>query len=221
VAEHLGLTTDTFGRLEEGAVHPHKRVLYKWCVAVGVICRAQKPLVRVVSLSPYLLELLKKSPEELRNLSAEQFENFVAERLQSMGYDVTFTGAIHSRDGGIDLLAARRAGLGSYLIGAQIKHHHNTATKTSRDSVDRLLSWRNSSFKFGLLVTNTAFTRDAMWVAGLEVNRPFLRLRDFFDLKRWLEDRFNDPMEFREFPDEIELAPGVRIKVPRPRFSRE
>jgi hypothetical protein len=69
-----------------------------------------------------------------------------------------------------------------------------------------------------LLVTNTSFTKDAVWAATQERNASFLRLRDFNDLKRWLEDRFGDERDWREIPDRIELAPGVVVEIPKPRI---
>lgn len=63
--------------------------------------------------------------------------------------------------------------------------------KTGRPSVDRLLAWRESPFRVGLLVTNTAFTKDARWLAEQANNRALLRLRDFDDLRRWLLDQFD------------------------------
>ena len=61
--------------------------------------------------------------------------------------------------------------------------------------------------------------RDAIWTAQQERNARFLRLRDFTDLKRWLEGRFGEEEDWREIPDRIELAPGVVIEVPRPRIT--
>ena len=40
------------------------------------------------------------------------------------------------------------------------------------------------------------------------------------DIKRWLEENFTTEEEFRELPEEIELAPGVKIKVPRPTLPK-
>ena len=60
--------------------------------------------------------------------------------------------------------------------------------------------------------------RDAVWTAKQERNARFLRLRDFTDLKRWLEDRFGEEQDWREIPDRVELAPGVVIEIPRPRI---
>jgi hypothetical protein len=64
--------------------------------------------------------------------------------------------------------------------------------------------------------TPSAFTRDAIWKAQQEGNRAFLRLRDFADLRRWLQENFGDEQDWRELPDRIELAPGIVVEVPRP-----
>jgi hypothetical protein len=136
-----------------------------------------------------------------------------------MGYNVTLTGASNRKDGGIDLIAVPKlANLGSHVIAGQVKHHQGDH-KTGRDAVDRLLAWKDSYFGVGLLVTNTSFTRDAVWTAQQERNARFLRLRDFTDLKRWLEGRFGEEEDWREIPNRVELAPGVVIEIPRPRIT--
>jgi hypothetical protein len=78
------------------------------------------------------------------------------------------------------------ANLASVVIAGQMKHHRGDQ-KTGRDAVDRLLAWKDTYFGIGLLVTNTSFTHDAVWTAQQDRNARFLRLRDFADLKRWLE----------------------------------
>src|ERR1019366_3170502 len=129
--------------------------------------------VRVVDFSPELLRLLQEDPTRLRSLTPEQFERFTAERLDRMGYNVTLTGATNRKDGGIDLIAVPKlASLGSYVIAGQVKHHRGNQS-TGVDAVDRLLAWNNSVFRAGLLVTNTAFTIDAVWKAKKEGNAHF------------------------------------------------
>jgi predicted Mrr-cat superfamily restriction endonuclease len=136
-----------------------------------------------------------------------------------MGYNVTLTGATNRKDGGIDLIAVpKTANLGSIVIAGQMKHHRDDH-KTGREAVDRLLSWKDSYFGVGLLVTNTSFTRDAVWAAQQERNQHFLRLRDFTDLKRWLQDQYGTEEDWREIPDRIELAPGVFVEIPKPRIT--
>lgn len=181
--------------------------------------RQSPTLISIVEVGPQLLELLQRDPEYLRRLSPEQFERFVAERLDRMGFDVKLTGRVNSRDGGIDLIAVPKGGaLTSFLLAGQVKHHRDQQ-RTGRAAVDRLLSWKESQFTMGMLVTNTGFTRDAVWVAAQEKHRGFLRLRDFADLKRWIADNFWAEQEWREIPSKIVLAPGVTVDVPKATLS--
>lgn len=169
-------------------------------------------------MTPQLLVLLKDNPEELRNLSPERFEHVVAERIDRMGYDVQLTGRTNRRDGGIDLIAVPKIRtVGSFLMAAQIKHHRGDRV-TGRPDVDRLLAWKESPFRIGLMVTNTSFSHDARWLADQVNNRAFLRLRDFDELKRWLHGQFDAEFDWRELPDVISLAPGITVEVPKARL---
>ena len=61
-------------------------------------------------------------------------------------------------------------------------------------------------------MTNTSFTPDAEWVA--QRRALLMRLRDFHDLTRWLRDEYPREAEWREMPSQIEMCPGVIIKLP-------
>jgi hypothetical protein len=194
---------------------PSPGPLRRWCVALGLFADRQPSIVTVVDISSQLLRILKAHPEEMQKLSPSQFESLVADRLTEMGFEVSLTGPTSLKDGGVDLIAVpRAAGVGTFLLAGQVKHHR-ADRKTGRDAVDRLLSWRNRTFSLGLLVTNTTFTRDALWVAEQNENRSFLRLRDFDDLKRWLQGEFWSPNEWREIPDEITIAPEITVRIPK------
>jgi transcriptional regulator with XRE-family HTH domain len=199
---------------------PTPSFVYRWCQALGLVCPPKTALVRVVDFSPLLLRFLREDPSRLRSLTPEEFERFVANRLDRMGYSVTLTGATNRKDGGIDLIAVpKSANLGSLVIAGQVKHHEGDQ-KTGREAVDRILAWKDSRyFGVGLLATNTAFTKDAIWTAQQERNARFLRLRDFSDLKRWLQDQWGTEDDWREIPNKVELAPGVVIEIPRPRIA--
>ena len=219
VASEVHASCVTVSRWESGGQSPGTDALYRWCHALGLVCPPETALVRVVDFSPELLRFLQDDPTRLRSLTPDDFERFVAERLDRMGYNVTLTGATNLKDGGIDLIAVpRSANLGSIVIAGQVKHHGGDQ-KTGRDAVDRLLAWKDSYFGVGLLVTNTSFTHDAVWTAQQERNARFLRLRDFMDLKRWLQDQWGTEEDWREIPDRVELAPGVVIEIPRPRIA--
>lgn len=217
VAARLQTDTVRLTRLEAGIELPPVMELLAWSVALGVHARARMPIVRIVDdITPELLRALRENPNGLRNLTPAQFERFVADRLSRMGFEPTLTGSINRKDGGIDIIATKRdAAVGEFMIAAQVKHHSGDQ-KTGREPVERLLSLKGTAFNFGLIVTNTAFTRDARWIAVKEDNKWFTRLRDFESMKLWLEENFAGEREFSTLPHEIELAPGVRIKVPNP-----
>ena len=218
LARQFHKSQSILSKYESALRMPRTKALYAWCQALGLVCRPKTALVRVVDFSPDLLRFLQEDPTRLRSLSPDQFERFTAERLDRMGYNVTLTGATNRKDGGIDLIAVPKlAALGSYVIAGQVKHHRGDQT-TGVDAVDRLLAWKDSVFRAGLLVTNTSFTNDAVWKAHKDWNAHFLRLRDFSDLKRWLQDQYGSDEDWREIPDRIELAPGIVVEIPRPRI---
>ena len=66
-----------------------------------------------------LLRLVRERPEELYRMKPGEFEDFVAALLARMGYQVTRTPLTH--DGGVDVLAVQKAGLGSFLGLVQCK----------------------------------------------------------------------------------------------------
>jgi restriction endonuclease len=215
LAQELSIDGETLSLWERGAESPAS-AMYAWGLALGVFCPANKALVRVIDISPQLLRVLRENPEELHRLQPDQFESLVANRLDRMGYNVKLTGPTNRKDGGIDIIAVPKTmNVGSYVLAAQVKHHQGVQ-KVGRDAVDKLASW-NGPFRLGMLVTNTAFTKDAIWAAAQERNRHFLRLRDFKHLKLWLHDQYGSPEDWREIPDTIELAPGVVIEIPKPK----
>jgi hypothetical protein len=219
IAEDLGVSYRSYLKLEKGEIVDWQD-LYRWCKSLGLFLAPKTALVQLIDVSPELLRVLKENPDELGRLKPDQFESFVANRLDRMGYNVKLTGPTARKDGGIDIIAVPKVlNAGAFILAAQIKHHSGEQ-KTGREAVDRLLAWKDTEIGIGLLVTNTSFTRDAIWAAAQERNQHFLRLRDFTDLKRWLQDQYGSPEDWREIPDEIELAPGVVIEVPKPHHRR-
>lgn len=215
IATRIGKDVADLIQWESGIHRPSYSALYRWCEALNLIVRPGKSLVQVINVSAQLLPLWSKDPTFLHNLSPRAFEQFVAERLDRMGYSVRLTGDTNRKDGGIDIVGVPKMNR-NFLLAAQVKHHR-TGGRAGRADVDRLLSWRGNPFSIGMLVTNTSFTGDAKWVASQLQNRSFLRLRDFEDLRKWLADNFSG--EARELPAQIELAPGVLVEIPKPLFG--
>lgn len=217
VAKEVGIPFRTLLAWEQDGTLRDPATLYRWSEALGFFCPPNTALVRVLDVSPELLRVLKQNPDELRRLSADQFEGFIANRLDRMGYKVALTGPTTRKDGGIDIIAVPKVmTVGSFVLAAQVKHHQGDQ-RVGREAVDRLASW-NGPFRLGMVVTNTKFTKDAVWAAAQERNKDFIRLRDFIDLKRWLQDQYGSPEDWREIPDRIELAPGVVVEIPKARL---
>ena len=171
--------------------------------------------VELVDLTPQLVKLLASKPERLRDLNPEVFENLICDRLDRMGYGLERVGSsTYQKDGGIDIIAWPRTSPFPFVVAVQAKHTIRPEHKIGPAPVRELLgAVQLHGFNAGLLVTNTSFTPDAKWVAKRRT--LLMRLRDFDDLARWLRDEYPREAEWREIPAEIEICPGVVIKLPQ------
>jgi len=214
-----GLNRIALSQWERGRWPPSAGPIYQWCAALGLVSEGEAPQISLLDVTPQMVVFFRDNPEEIRNISPERFEHLIAERIDRMGYDVRLTGSTTRRDGGIDLIAVPKVRtVGSFLMAVQVKHHRSERT-TGRADADRLLAWKDSPFRVGLLVTNTTFSKDARWLGDQVGNKAFLRLRDFEDLKRWLRGQFDSEFDWREIPDAIALAPGITIPIPKGRLT--
>jgi restriction endonuclease Mrr len=171
--------------------------------------------VEVIEFSRELLLQLQTRPDDIFKLDADQFELLLCDRLQAMGMWVRRNGSVYEGDGGIDIVAGpQRYPIFPFLLAIQAKHHKNRLRKTGPSSVREFQSVvQNHPFQAGMLITNTSFTASAQWEA--ENRRHLVRLRDFEDLKRWIQGSFLHEAEWREIPESIEYAPGKRILIPK------
>lgn len=174
--------------------------------------------VELVGVGRAVADYLSSNPSLIYGLSPSQFEEFICDRLDAMGFEPKRVSDTFHKDGGIDVIFWPRISTGFPVLGAaQVKHHRSPSTKEGVEAV-RDLSGVLGGFPFniGFLVTNTSFTPDAEWFA--RERAKLLRLRDFADIKRWLSNNFSDQEEWREFPETIEVCPGVVVPV-RPRST--
>jgi hypothetical protein len=181
----------------------------------------QKPVsialarVELVGVGRALSERMALNPSLVHDLSPSQFEELVCDRLYAMGFEPRLVGETNRKDGGIDIIFWSRQSVFPILGAAQVKHHRQQSKKEGVGSVRDLAGTiAGHPFNVGLLITNTSFTPDAKWFAKKKAS--ILRLREFADIKRWLNDNFSDEEEWREIPDVIEVCPGVIIQVRSP-----
>lgn len=169
----------------------------------------------VLFLSPTnLIDSLEKNIQLIYEISPDQFELLVCNRLEKMGFNVNRVGSIYIPDGGIDIIAYSEHPVAfPTVIAVQAKHHKSPWLKTGPNVVKEMQSIVNyMPFQGGLIVTNSYFTEDAKWYAD---KRPHLvRLRDFNDLKQWINSDCCGEKEVRELPNSIEFRPGKTVSIP-------
>jgi len=171
--------------------------------------------VYVFNISSQFIRNLITSPEEMYKLTPVMFEELICERLSAMGFGVQQVGGhTYHKDGGIDVVAWTKLHEFPFLMAIQAKYHHSPMVKTGPQSVRDLLGTvKTLPFHVGVLVTNTTFRPDAAWMAKQQPT--IIRLRDIQDIRRWLVNDFLDEYDWREVPAEIQVCPGVTIKIPK------
>jgi restriction system protein len=138
--------------------------------------------IAVVDANAALVEKLRADPATMRQLSSRQFEEVVAELLSQQGYEIELTPL--SGDGGFDMFAARREGLGKFLFLVECKRY--TPPNKVGVSIVRELHGvvHEKRATAGVLVTSSFFTRGAK---DFQERSPYqLKLHDYIALQQWL-----------------------------------
>src|SRR5262249_30258079 len=153
-------------------------------------------------------------PSELYRIGPVHFEDLVENRFSAMGFSTKRIGKTYAKDGGVDMFFWRQDAPFPFLGAVQMKYHSQPDLKTGARAVREFAgALSRIPVNAGVLVTNTAFSYDAEWIAKRVASA--IRLRDQVDLRRWISGRFVDQNEWRELPDVIELCPGVTVTLPR------
>jgi hypothetical protein len=205
---------------KEGYEEAHKGLQNYWIERLGAQLPAEpiavvETTVHVANITSDIVQQLWSDPNEIYQLTPSTFEELIGDRLQAMGFNVCQVGG-HSyrKDGGIDFVAWSQEAEFPFLMAIQAKHHRSPEYKTGPGPVRELLGVVHSlPFNAAVLVTNTTFTPDAKWIAQQQSH--LMRLRDIYDIRRWLENDFLDEYDWRNFPDQIVVCPGVVITLPK------
>jgi restriction system protein len=144
----------------------------------------QKIIVDVSSANDRVIEILKRDPALSRQLPPRRFEEIVGELLEKQGYDVTLTPI--SRDGGFDIYAAKKDGLGAFLYVVECKRYtppNNVGVEIVRSLYGVVQASRATA---GAIVTTSFFT------SGAEAFRRDIQyqmqLHDYIALQKWIRE---------------------------------
>jgi restriction system protein len=143
-------------------------------------------VVDICSVSDDLLRRVHSNPKLLYELTPRRFEEFVAEVLDRLGYQVTLTPA--SKDGGKDIYAARKDHLGSFLYVVECKKYapdHRVGVGLIRELNGVVQAERATA---GILATTSFFTKGAKEFQTRLSNQ--IGLKDYLGIQEWLDAVF-------------------------------
>jgi hypothetical protein len=151
--------------------------------------QGRRIITDVISANEQILRRIRQDPRAMYNLSPREFEQFVAELLEKQGYKVVLTPA--TNDGGFDMYAARKNGLGEFLYLVECKRYapaHPVGVDIVRSLYGVVERERASA---GVLVTTSRFTKGA--IAYQQSLRYRLSLHDYLHLQQMLRGIVFDP----------------------------
>jgi len=130
-----------------------------------------------------LLNKLAEHPHLLHELTPRKFEEVIAELLHRQGYEVEIKPFI--KDGGVDICAAKKDSLGTFLYLVQCKKYslkHFVGVEVVRElyGVVQILGATS-----GIIAATSYFTKGAKSLRNQLLYR--LELKDYLDIQKWLK----------------------------------
>lgn len=129
-----------------------------------------------------LIRYFKNHPEEMYKLNPRRFEELIAEILKDLGYSVELTA--QSADGGVDIFATQKSGIGEVLLIVDCKRY----APTNHVGVEMVRALYGISEQLratmAMIATTSFFTKPAQAFQRTLCHR--LSLKDYNDLNLWL-----------------------------------
>lgn len=144
--------------------------------------KGSRIITDVISTNEQILRMIRTNPSLMYSLPPRKFEELVAEILDKLGYDISLTP--ESKDGGFDMYAAWKDGLGEFLYLVECKRYAPNRTVGVRlvRHLNGIVDEKRATA--GILVTTSHFTKEAQEFQRQLRHR--LSLRDYLHLQEWL-----------------------------------
>ncbi|MCG8073238.1 MAG: restriction endonuclease [Candidatus Thiodiazotropha taylori] len=145
-------------------------------------------IVDVTHANEEFLKKVYENPSLLYDLSPRRFEEFVAEILDRLGYEITLTPA--TNDGGKDIYAAKKDDLGSFLYVVECKKYapeNHVGVGLIRQLNGVVQAERATA---GILATTSFFTKGAKELQARLSNQ--ISLKDYLGIQEWLNKVFKN-----------------------------
>jgi restriction endonuclease Mrr len=140
--------------------------------------------IDLLAVDAELIRYLSNHPQMLYELKPRRFEELIAEILRGQGYSVELTA--NSADGGIDIFATQKTGVGEALLIVDCKRY--AAKKPVGVEIVRSLFGIGEQVRatMAMLATTSYFTAPAKEFQ--QTVRHRVSLKAFTDLQDWLRD---------------------------------
>lgn len=138
--------------------------------------------IELSSVNEELIRYISKHPKFLYQLEPRKFEELVSEIFKDMGFETIVTP--QTRDGGNDIRAIRKDGLGTFLYLIECKRyapHRPVGVEVIRSLYGVSMAEQAT---YGIVATTSYFSKDAKEFAKRVQYQ--LSLRDYSDLQKWL-----------------------------------
>ena len=194
--ENLDLAAVAAQALKSGSIESWNDLLryFRYLPTTGLVGPDGQPLghntqeytkiiVDVSQTNEQIMKMLAKAPEIFWQLPARKFEEVVAEMLEKKGYSVSLTK--FARDGGVDIFAAKKDGLGQYLYLVECKRYvppNKVGVEIVRSLYGLLQAKKATACA---IVTSSYFTNGAKEFQREQQHQ--VALHDYLVLQQWIK----------------------------------
>jgi restriction system protein len=138
----------------------------------------------IIIVDDQMIQYFTKHPEDLYNLNPRRFEELVAAILKDLGYSVELTA--QSADGGVDIFATQKSGVGEVLIVVDCKRYARNNHVGVGIARSLFGIGEQTRATMAMVATTSFFTRAAKEFQRSVRHR--LSLKDYNDLLSWLSN---------------------------------
>ena len=149
------------------------------------IITAESPTIAIMPANDKVFAYLAEHPSELYNLTSREFEEFMAQLYNKLGYNAELTKA--ARDGGKDIILRKPDILGDMVFYVECKQY-NTKNKVGIDIIQRFAGIiEMDKINGGIIATTSFFSKDAKdWIMEKDLNCR-IQMHDFNTIKNILK----------------------------------
>ncbi len=149
------------------------------------IIKNESPTITIMPANDKVFAYLAEHPEKLYSCTPREFEKFMAQLYNKLGYKTELTKA--TRDGGKDIILRKPDILGDMVFYVECKQY-NEKNKVGLDIIQRFTGViEMDKVNGGIIATTSFFSKDAKdWIIEKDLNYK-IRMHDFNTIQNMLK----------------------------------